>query len=97
MSAPAFPSRERSLILVPLLILAGASWLVVMWQSGRMSPAMGAGWAMGIRAPLFTAMWIVMMAAMMFPTAAPMILTFARISAGRRQQGQDLRRFPGWR
>ena len=94
MSAPAVPPRERSVVLVPLLILAGAGWLVLVWQSGRMSPAMGAGWAMGMRAPLFTTVWIVMMAAMMFPTAAPMILTFARISAGRRQQG--LAFVPAW-
>src|SRR5205807_8919187 len=59
-----------------------------------MSPAMGAGWAMGMRAPHFTTVWIVMMAAMMYPTAAPMILTFARISAGRRQQG--LAFVPAW-
>lgn len=88
MSTPTFPLRERNLILVSLLILAGASWLIVLWQSAGTSTAMGAGWTMGMRIPLFMAIWIAMMAAMMFPTAAPMILTFARISAGKRQQGQ---------
>jgi predicted metal-binding membrane protein len=86
--------RDRHLILISLLLLAGVSWLIVIRQSASMSPAMGAGWTMGIRIPLFMAMWIAMMAAMMFPTAAPMILTFARISAGKRQQGQAF--VPTW-
>ncbi|MFZ0650074.1 MAG: DUF2182 domain-containing protein [Pseudolabrys sp.] len=37
--------------------------------------------AMGLRASLFLASWVVMMVAMMFPTAAPMILTFHRVQA----------------
>src|SRR3954462_3173222 len=43
---------------------------------------------MGMRAPLFLAIWVVMMAAMMFPTAAPMILTFHRVQANKRQRGE---------
>ena len=39
----------------------------------------------GLRAPLFLASWVIMMVAMMFPTAAPMILTFHRVQAGNRQ------------
>ena len=35
----------------------------------------------GLRAPLFLASWVVMMVAMMFPTAAPMILAFHRVQA----------------
>jgi predicted metal-binding membrane protein len=46
------------------------------------------GLTMRMGAPLFIANWIAMMVAMMFPTAAPMILTFARVHAGRQQQGQ---------
>src|SRR5436309_3920786 len=42
---------------------------------------------MGLRAPLFLAIWVVMMVAMMFPTAAPMILTFHRVQAGKRERG----------
>jgi predicted metal-binding membrane protein len=42
---------------------------------------------MGLRAPLFLAIWVVMMAAMMFPAAAPMILTFHRLQAGKRLRG----------
>jgi hypothetical protein len=43
---------------------------------------------MGLRAPLFLAIWVTMMVAMMFPTAAPMILTFHKVQAGKRQRGE---------
>ena len=43
---------------------------------------------MGMRAPVFLAIWVVMMVAMMFPAAAPMILTFHRIQASKRQRGE---------
>jgi predicted metal-binding membrane protein len=49
---------------------------------------------MGMGALLFMAMWVAMMVAMMFPTAAPMILTFARVHSGRRQKGQSF--VPTW-
>lgn len=94
MSTPTFPPRQRTLILASLLILAGISWLIVITQSTGMSTAMSTAWTMEMRVPLFLAMWTVMMAAMMFPSAAPMILTFARISAGRRQRGQAF--VPAW-
>jgi len=42
---------------------------------------------MGLRAPLFLAIWVTMMVAMMFPTAAPMILTFHKVQAGKRERG----------
>ena len=70
--------RERTLILVLLLILTAASWTVLIWQS---STANGMG--MGMGAALFLAIWVVMMIAMMFPTAAPMILVFARVQRDR--------------
>jgi predicted metal-binding membrane protein len=43
---------------------------------------------MGLRAPLFLAIWVIMMVAMMFPTAAPMILTFHKVQTGKRQRGE---------
>jgi predicted metal-binding membrane protein len=52
------------------------------------------GLTMGMGALLFLAIWIAMMVAMMFPTAAPMILTFARVSAGKQQRGQPF--VPTW-
>src|SRR5438045_9776952 len=35
----------------------------------------------------YTASWVVMMAAMMFPSILPMVLTFAAIHARRRERG----------
>src|SRR5690242_7127561 len=58
------------------------------------TPASGLSLTMGMGALLFLAMWVVMMVTMMFPTAAPMILTFNRVYAGKRQQGQAF--VPTW-
>ena len=79
--------RERILILALLLILAAASWVILVWQS-RTASGMGMGLTMGMGAVLFLAIWVVMMIAMMFPTAAPMILVFARIQRDRASFGQ---------
>lgn len=74
--------RERTLILALLLILAAASWAILIWQS-RTANGMGMGLTMGMGAALFLAIWVVMMIAMMFPTAVPMILVFARVQRDR--------------
>jgi predicted metal-binding membrane protein len=79
--------RERTLILALLLILAAASWAILIWQS-RTANTMGMGLTMGMGATLFLAIWVVMMIAMMFPTAAPMILVFARVQRDRRCGGR---------
>src|SRR5207247_2110187 len=36
----------------------------------------------------FIGVWVVMMAAMMFPSIAPMVVMYARIQEGRRERGQ---------
>ncbi|HSP55835.1 MAG TPA: DUF2182 domain-containing protein, partial [Dehalococcoidia bacterium] len=77
--------RERNLILASLLVLAAAAWAVLAWQGATMDEM---SLTMGMSAPLFIALWIVMMVAVMFPTAAPMILMFARVHNTRRERGQ---------
>ena len=81
-------SVQRNVILGLLLALAAAAWAVLAWQSAdaNMGMAMGAP-TMGLRAPLFLAIWVIMMVAMMFPTAAPMILTFHKVQAAKRRRG----------
>ncbi len=74
--------RQRYVILGLLLAAAAAAWAILIWQS-----VMGPG--MNMQAPLFLVMWVVMMVAMMFPTAAPMIITFHRVQVGKRQHGQS--------
>jgi len=93
-NASPFP-RERKLIVGVLLTLAAASWALLIWQAVVMNrQAMGMGLTMGMSAILFIAIWVVMMIAMMFPTAAPMILMFTRVYAGKKQQGQAF--VPTW-
>ncbi len=80
---------QRNVILGLLLALAAAAWAVLVWQAAGtdMDMAMDSP-TMGLRAPLFLAVWVIMMVAMMFPTAAPMILTFHKVQAGKRQRGE---------
>src|SRR5215210_7770712 len=82
-------SFQRNVILGLLLALAAAAWAVLVWQgvSAEMDMAMDS-LTMGLRAPLFLAIWVIMMVAMMFPTAAPMIVTFHKVQAGKRQRGE---------
>src|SRR3954452_1752534 len=82
-------SVQRNLILGLLLILAAAAWAMVVWQGAGadIDMAMDSP-TMGLRAPLFLAIWVIMMVAMMFPTAAPMIITFHKMQAGKRQRGE---------
>lgn len=85
--------RERTLIVALLLILTIASWLILIWQSSTVN-GMGMGLTMGMGAALFLAIWAVMMIAMMFPSAAPMILAFAR--AQRDRHSSDVIFTPIW-
>lgn len=80
---------SRAIILGLLLTLAAAAWALLAWQAtgGDTDMVMGSP-TMGLRAPLFLAIWVVMMVAMMFPTAAPMILTFHAVQAGKRRRGE---------
>jgi len=82
-------SFQRNVILGLLLVLAAAAWAELVWQGaeGDMAMAMDSP-TMGLRAPLFLAIWVIMMVAMMFPTAAPMIVTFHKVQAGKRQRGE---------
>ena len=85
--------RERNVILALLLVLAAVSWALLIWQSAMMNnQAMGL--TMGMGAALFLSIWVVMMVAMMFPTAAPMILMFARVQGDKRQNGRAF--VPTW-
>jgi predicted metal-binding membrane protein len=80
--------RERNLIIATLLVLAAAAWALIVWQSSMGSDDRTMGPTMGLAAPVFLSIWIAMMVAMMFPTAMPMILTFARVQSGKSARGQ---------
>ena len=97
-------ARQRRAILAALLALSAVSWGVVLWQAGTIRPAGdsmagdmasgAAGLTMEMTAPIFLAIWVVMMAAMMLPSAAPMILMFDAIQAGRSRHGRSF--VPTW-
>jgi predicted metal-binding membrane protein len=66
------------------LALAAAAWAVLVWHRRDINMDMASP-AMGLRAALFLAMWVVMMVAMMFPTATPMILAFQKVQTAKRR------------
>jgi predicted metal-binding membrane protein len=76
---------QRNVLLASLLAFAVAAWAVLVWPSHTtmdmtVTSAVGHAWH-------FIADWLVMMVAMMLPTAAPMILTFHRVQAFNRNLG----------
>jgi len=80
---------HRNIILGLLLTLAAVAWALLAWQSAYAPMDMTmASPTMGMRAPLFVTIWVVMMVAMMFPSAAPMILTFHMVQVNKRQRGE---------
>lgn len=76
---------QRNLILGLLLALAVTAWAVLVWKGAGADMGMHAS-TMGMSASLFLAVWVVMMVAMMFPAAAPVILAFHKIQSGKRQR-----------
>ena len=89
-------TAQRNAILALLLVLAAAAWGLLAWHAMDPGMAMGmeASPTMGLQAPLFLAIWVTMMVAMMFPTAAPMILAFNRIQTDRQHRGRAF--VPTW-
>jgi len=81
-------SRQHNVILVLLLALATAAWVALVWPAHNMTMHMTmASPTMGMRAVPFLTFWVVMMVAMMLPTAAPMILAFHNAQSGKRHPG----------
>ncbi|GLI95204.1 hypothetical protein LMG27198_41960 [Methylocystis echinoides] len=84
-------STQRNVILGLLIALCAGAWAWLAWQGAGMHRHPGSPMAsptMGMQAPLFVAMWMVMTVAMMFPTAAPMLLTFHKTQENKRRGGQ---------
>ena len=75
---PAFAaSRTRLGLVVVLLILAGAAWW---WTVGQMRGMDNGPWTGLGTFGWFLGIWVVMMAAMMFPSVAPTIALYSRMS-----------------
>lgn len=78
---------HQRLIFVTLIGLSALAWAGLIRQGSGHDAHNMASPTMGLGAPLFIAVWMAMTIAMMFPTAAPMALTFHKAQAGRRKRG----------
>jgi predicted metal-binding membrane protein len=82
---PTLPNLIRFGLIALLLVLAVLAWAVTDDRMSGMDAGPGTdpgtlGWFLGV--------WVVMMAAMMFPSIAPMVMMYARIQRGRQERGQ---------
>src|SRR5689334_3979993 len=84
---PALPSVVQLGLIFALLLLAAISWAVTGDRMSGMDA--GPGTDPGGLGFWVTA-WVVMMAAMMFPSIAPMVVMQARIEEGKRRQGKPV-------
>ena len=82
---PPLSSAVQLGLIFGLLILAAVAWAL----TGDRMAGMDAGPATDLGGLGFwLTAWVVMMAAMMFPSIAPMVLMYARVEEGKRQKGQ---------
>ena len=86
--------RDRVLVVSCLLFVVALSWAYLLSGAGMMQgmgdmlmPMSTGPWTLE-RAVLVLVMWAVMMAAMMLPSAAPIILLYATISRRRSERGE---------
>ena len=83
---PPLPGLLQLGLIGLLVALAAVGWAVTGdrmrgMDAGPGTDLGGAGWFVGV--------WVVMMAAMMFPSIAPMVIMYARIQDGKRDRGTD--------
>src|SRR5689334_13854652 len=70
-------------LLLVLVAVSVAAWAFVVWMGAGMSSAMLLGSVSTFGGfGLFLAVWMVMMVAMMFPAAAPMVQAYSSLSVG---------------
>jgi predicted metal-binding membrane protein len=85
--APPLPGLIQLGLIGALIVLAAIAWAVTDNQMAGMDAGPGTDpGAVGF----FLGVWVVMMAAMMFPSIAPMVVMHVRIQEGRRQRGQPV-------
>jgi predicted metal-binding membrane protein len=83
---PPLPSAVQLGLIFALLLLAAIAWAVTGDRMGGMDagPATDPG-SLGF----WVTTWVVMMAAMMFPSIAPMVVMHARIEEGKRREDSE--------
>jgi predicted metal-binding membrane protein len=85
--APPLPGLIQLGLIGLLFTLAAVAWIVTDDQMSGMDA--GPGTDPGTLG-FFLGVWVVMMAAMMFPSIAPMVVMHVRIQEGRRARGQSV-------
>jgi predicted metal-binding membrane protein len=83
--APPLPSPVQLGLIFGLLLLAAIAWAMTGDRMAGLDA--GPGTDLGGLGFWVTA-WVVMMAAMMFPSIAPMVVMYARVEEGKRRKGQ---------
>jgi predicted metal-binding membrane protein len=87
------PARFQVGLLASLLALAALAWLLTRERMLGMDAGPGSDpGSLGF----YVSSWVVMMAAMMFPSIAPMVLTFAFVQRRRRDRGAIDRTVSSW-
>jgi predicted metal-binding membrane protein len=82
---PRLPGLIQVGLIGGLLLLAALGWAVTdVWMRGMDA---GPGTPLGALG-FYVAAWVVMMAAMMFPSVWPMVTMYVRVQAGRRRRGR---------
>ncbi len=82
---PPLPSAVQLGLIFGLILLAAIAWAITGDRMAGMDA--GPGTDLGGLGFWVTA-WVVMMAAMMFPSIAPMVVMYTRIEEGKRRKGQ---------
>jgi len=84
--APAGADRARIGLIVLLVALAALAWAV----TGERMQGMDAGPGTDLGGlGFYVTVWVVMMAAMMFPSIAPMVGVYSRLQGARRESGRS--------
>lgn len=85
------PRRDRAILGGSLLALAAAAWLALwVWSRSPDGQSLGhasVGASLPLEMGLFTIGWVVMIVAMMLPSSAPLVVTFAALVRRRRRPG----------
>lgn len=93
--------RQERIIISALALLSAFAWVVTFYYSHSMDsqmsmqmPGMEQKPSLILEALLFLCMWIVMMVAMMFPAAAPMVIIFSNLHQSRKVKNEGF--IPTW-
>jgi predicted metal-binding membrane protein len=94
-------NRQEKIIISALALLSVIAWVATVYYSQGMNPRMSMHMpgmeqrpSLIVEASLFLGMWVVMMVAMMFPAAAPMVVIFSNLHQNRRARNEGF--IPTW-